>query len=83
MAESGEPRIRRPSGGADSDRMEGLRSKVDRGTYAVDPRAIAEAILARRHGGGLRALCSEMLIAAQLGATDAPKPDALAGDDSA
>lgn len=83
MTDRGRPAISRGERAADRARMDGLRERIDRGDYDVDSRVVAEAILARRHGGGLRALCSEMLVAAQAEAGRARKPNALAGDDPA
>ena len=70
---------------ADDDRhmVEVLRQRVLGGDYTVDPRAVAEAMLARRREPSSRwALCSEVLIAPQPTLGSPGERESLAGDDA-
>ena len=70
---------------ADDERhmVEVLRERVSGGDYSVDPRAVAEAMLARRLERGMMwALCSEMLIAVQPTLGSPAERESLAGDDA-
>lgn len=60
--------------------VEVIKERVEGGRYAVDPHAVAEAMLARREEGGrLGSLWSEVLVAAQLATR--PERDPLSGFD--
>lgn len=62
--------------------VEGLRERVLGGDYTVDPRAVAEAMLARRRAPApVWALRSEMLIAAQPTLGRPGERESPAGDD--
>ncbi len=70
---------------ADDDRhmVEVLRERVLAGDYAVDPRAVAEAMLARRRERDPSwMVCSEMLIAAQPTRGRSGEREPLARDDA-
>jgi len=70
---------------ADDDRhmVEVLRERVLGGEYTVDPRAVAEAMLARRRERGSMAVeSSEMLIAVQPTLGRPGESESLAGDDA-
>ena len=61
-----------------------LRERIADGSYRVDPGAVAGAIIAR-HGarGGLKRLCSEMLVAPQAARGGSRESEPLAGHDAA